>query len=141
MHNSFLPSFLQLTLIHHIAIYVLFYSICASGDDCGVRDNPDVNYFDVQLPEINVPNHLTSYVCQQFKVSILVSWDKSAILLELEIYLQTLHSSQLWPQSEGHVSFLNVTSNWFHRLLGRGYLHIQLSRPNEIKNMLHLTLA
>ncbi|KAL5014909.1 hypothetical protein ScPMuIL_009179 [Solemya velum] len=58
----------KLTLIHHIAIYVLFYSICASGDDCGVRDNPDVNYFDVQLPEINVPNHLTSYVCQQFKI-------------------------------------------------------------------------
>ncbi|XP_046579744.1 DBH-like monooxygenase protein 1 [Haliotis rubra] len=51
-----------------IICLILYLARDVTGDNCPVTNNPDVKYFDIRIPEIEVPDSETTYVCQQFKV-------------------------------------------------------------------------
>lgn len=41
-----------------------------NGGKCPALDEPEVKHFDIKLPELQVPPTQTTYVCQQYKVSM-----------------------------------------------------------------------
>ncbi|XP_046375743.2 dopamine beta-hydroxylase-like isoform X2 [Haliotis rufescens] len=49
-------------------ILCLASDACVTGNTCPDTSNPDVKHFDIRIPETEVPDSETTYVCQQFKV-------------------------------------------------------------------------